>query len=458
MQTNYNERKKKIMKKALLATLIHFTLFTVFFIIILRQVIVADRERYGYIARNQADHIVTTIDCVMSRTNTLKTMIKENNGEIDWFDNVAEDIYLSIQDETGVSPKNVAIAPKGIVADVYPLEGNEKLVGFNFLDTSLKGNLEAKEAYEKGNTILTNPFELIQGGIGMGGRAAVLIRNGDTETLWGLVTVTIDFENLIEVLRLDNLKGMGVDYSLSYIDQDGSSKFIYGMKNLDKNSVKTQFHVRNLTWELDVKPSKGWVSMWNIVVAVLIVLVLSCFAGLLTYMMQNLRESNALLQHLSITDVLTGCYNRRAYEEKINEIVLQGLDDDFVYVSADLNGLKHFNDTFGHTVGDELLSGAAYCLQKGLGQYGSVYRVGGDEFVALIQVKEELLIGILEEMNSIVNSWKGNSVDHMSISIGVASHHELPDMTIEELIKEADAKMYEVKDAYYRKHAGRREI
>ncbi len=458
MQTNYNELQRSSIKKAFLFTLICFIMFTALYYIMLQRDLAADKERYGYIARNQAEHIVTTIDCVMSRTNTLKTMIKENNGNTAWFDNVAEDIYMSIQDETGVSPRNFAIAPNGVVSDVFPLDGNEEFIGFDFLDTSLEGNLEAKEAYENGSTILTNPFELVQGGIGMGGRASVLLQNDDTRYLWGLVTVTIDFDNLMEVLGLDNLQGMGVDYSLSYIDPDGRSQFMYGVSDLGSDAVKTQFSVRNLTWEIDVKPSRGWLSVWDVVFSMLVILIISCFAGILTYVMIQLRESNALLLRLSTTDTMTGCNNRRAYAEKIMELSSRKLDDDFVYVSADLNGLKQVNDTLGHTAGDELISGAALCLQSGLRPYGNIYRIGGDEFAALIRVKEESLAGVLENVKSIVDGWKGHSVDKVSVSIGYASHREFPDMSVEELGKIADQKMYEAKNEYYQKHDRRRRV
>ncbi len=219
----------------------------------------------------------------MSRTNTLTTMVKDHNGETDWFDNVAEDIYTNVKEETGVSLKNFAIAPDGVVSNVYPLNGNEQLIGFDFLDTSREGNLEAKEAYENGKTIITNPFELIQGGIGMGGRAPVVLQNNDGSSFWGLVTVTIDFENLIEVLGLDNLRGMGVDYSLSYIDPDGRTQFMYGGGDIDDNAVKTRFNVRNLTWEIAVEPNKGWMSVWTAVASVVIIMLLSCIVGVLTY-------------------------------------------------------------------------------------------------------------------------------------------------------------------------------
>ena len=455
-QTKQNIQQRNSIIKASLLSLICFIIFTVFYILIIKHELTEDKERYGYIARNQAEHITTTVDCVMSRTNTLKTMVKENNGGTSWFDDVAEDIYITVKEETGISLKNFAIAPNGVVSDVYPLPGNEQLIGFDFLDTSREGNLEAKEAYEKGKTIITNPFELIQGGIGMGGRAPVLLKNGDSRTLWGLVTVTIDFENLMEVIGLENLHGMGVDYSLSYIDPDGKAQFMYGGKNLGENTVKTQFKVRNLTWELEVQPSKGWISIWYVIVSMLVILIISFFIGVFMYMMFKLRESNALLMRMSITDTLTGCHNRRAYEDKVMELSSQKIEDDFVYVLADLNGLKRTNDTLGHAAGDELISGATLCMQNGFGPYGCIYRIGGDEFAALIHANEETFAGIMENLNSIMNSWKGQSVDKLSISIGYASHREFPDMTIDELGKIADKKMYEAKQEYYKYHDRRK--
>ena len=447
-----DEQHRNTINKAIISTLLCFILLTALYYMLLQHELARDKERYGYIARNQAEQIITTIDCVMSRTNTLKTMVKENNGDTAWFDDVAEDIYVSVKEETGISLKNFALAPKGVVSEVYPLEGNEKLIGFDFLDTSREGNLEAKEAYENSKTILTNPFELVQGGIGMGGRAPVILHTEYSHSLWGLVTVTIDFENLMEVIGLNNLKGMGVDYSLSYIDPEGNEQFMYGASDLGNDAVKTQFNVRNLTWELAVKPSKGWISGGDVVLSMLIILIISSFVGVITYMMMRLQNINSLLLHISTTDALTGCNNRRAYEEKIKELSSKKIDDDFVYVSADLNGLKHINDTKGHVAGDEMICGATYCLKNGFGPYGSLYRTGGDEFAALISAKEEDLAGIVENLNSIVDSWRGCSVDKISVSIGYASHREFPDKTILELSKIADKKMYDVKQEYYKTH------
>ena len=446
------KENKQYKKTTILSAFICFLILMLLYAGVLRNDIAAERERYRYIARNESEHIITLIDCVMARTTTLEAMIQDHDGETDWFDKVAGDIYDSVTEETGVSLKNFAIAPDGIVSDVYPLEGNEALIGFNFMDTSLKGNLEAKEAYEKGTTILTNPFELIQGGIGMGGRSPVILHNGDTETLWGLVTVTIDFENLIDVLRLDNLKGMGVDYAISYIEPDGSTNVMYTSGDPGKDAVKTQFTVRNLTWEIDVAPQKGWIRPWRVIASSLILLIISIFGGIFANMVIILYENNAMLRRISITDGLTGCLNRMAYEKMIDKLTQDGIDKDFVYISADVNGLKQCNDTLGHPAGDELLIGASSCMQKSFSPYGTLYRIGGDEFAALLHADKNTLDQIMKNVQELTQNWKGETVKEVSVSFGYAMYSEFPDATIDTLVKIVDERMYEVKREYYKHH------
>lgn len=452
---NYRKKNRHVKAFAFLSAFVFFVLLTVLYFFILFHDIASDKERFTYAARNQAEHIITKIDCVMSRTGTLKIMAQDHDSDTSWFDKVAEDLYTSVQRETGLTLKNFAIAPAGVVSNVYPLKGNQQLIGFDFLDTSLVGNIEAKEAYEKNATILTNPFRLIQGGTGIAGRSSVMLRNNGSETFWGLVTVTVDFDDLMNVIGLDHLHGMGVDYALSYIDADGNVQYMRGIRNLEGSKVKTTFRVRNLLWQLELKPADGWFSVWNVAMSMFLITILSFFAGIITFMMLRLQECNEILLNMSITDALTGCYNRRAYEERILELSSKKIHEDFVYVSADLNGLKHVNDTYGHSAGDELISGAKLCLQSGFGHYGDVFRIGGDEFVALIYAKEKSLPEILENVNSVIRNWKGRCIDSLSLSIGCASHQEYPDLTVQELCKIADKKMYAAKKEFYQKKNSR---
>ncbi|MCR5733666.1 MAG: sensor domain-containing diguanylate cyclase [Lachnospiraceae bacterium] len=446
MWKKFSKEQKRMV---IVSSAICFVFLFFVYIYLIQNDISAEKDRCRYIAENEADHIVTTIDCVMARTGTLRAMVQDHDGDTAFFNHVAEDIYTTVKEETGVDLKNFAIAPDGIVSEIYPLEGNESFLGFDFLDTSLLGNLEAREAYEEGNTILTNPFELVQGGVGMAGRAPVILRDGDERKLWGLVTVTIDLDNLIKVLRLDNLIGMGMDYTLSYIDENGEPQIIHEGGKPGKDPLRTRFSLRNLTWELAIEPSGGWVNPWRLVMSTLVIIIVSGFAGEFANMVFQLRQSNTMLRRLSNTDRMTGCLNRRAYEDALSELEKKLHDKSFIYVTADVNGLKQVNDNKGHLSGDELLCGASDCLQESFGEYGNVYRIGGDEFVAMLSVDEKKLKEILDKLKHLTDEWKGESVDKLSISVGCASRAEFPHAAVSTLVKTADERMYEAKREHY---------
>lgn len=154
---------------------------------------------------------------------------------------------------------------------------------------------------------------------------------------------------------------------------------------------------------------------------------------------------------LSENDQLTGLYNRRAYEIDISE--LSKSDEDFVYVSIDVNELKVINDSLGHEAGDEMLIGAADCMKRCFGHYGRIYRTGGDEFIALLHVVPERLDDVKKDFESTLIAWEGNIVDRVSASAGYVCKSEFPDYSIADIAKLADSRMYQEKTEWY-KHKG----
>ena len=437
----------------LIAVILIVVIFSVFFFI---HSVNEEKERYAYLAESKAEHTASVIDRVMARANTLTVLVIDHNGDTSFFKSAAKNIYDSVKAETGIALKNVGIAPGGVISDVYPLEGNENLIGFNMLDTEREGNAEAVRARDTGKTVLTNPFELVQGGIGMAGRAPVFLDTENGRQFWGLVTVTIDFDNLIKELRLNDLKEIGADYELSYIDGDGAGHIMATSGNIRADAVKKIFSVRDLTWELSLSPSGGWVPVWIIIMSVFVVFVLCGLAIAFTVLVFRLRERGDMLLHISQTDRLTGCYNRTAYEDALREYGKKGQKSNFVYVSVDINGLKKVNDTLGHAAGDELLCGAVECLQRSLGVYGDIYRIGGDEFAALLSADGETVRKATETLNAEVDGWSGRVVDKLSVSVGYVCQSEFPDYEIAALAKKADECMYESKLEYYSKSKNNR--
>ncbi len=83
----------------------------------------------------------------------------------------------------------------------------------------------------------------------------------------------------------------------------------------------------------------------------------------------------------ALTDSLTGLGNRRALTRALDGALAE--DTELVLALFDLDGFKHYNDTFGHPAGDVLLARLGGNLKKYVGARGTVYRMGGDEFCAL---------------------------------------------------------------------------
>ncbi len=151
------------------------------------------------------------------------------------------------------------------------------------------------------------------------------------------------------------------------------------------------------------------------------------------------------------TDELTGLYNRRAYEEDIYAHNDTPEEDDFNYISLDVNGLKVINDNQGHMAGDELIIGACQCMKKCLGPYGRLYRIGGDEFVAIIGCTQQKIKEVLADFDETIANWSGELVNSMSISYGYVSKEEKPELSVRQLGAIAEKRMYAAKEAHYRK-------
>lgn len=147
-------------------------------------------------------------------------------------------------------------------------------------------------------------------------------------------------------------------------------------------------------------------------------------------------------------DALTGIENRYAYEKYLQELIKKPLSENLIFISADVNSLKKVNDTQGHIAGDELLKGAAQIFSESFGNYGKVFRTGGDEFQATIFTDKDLN-DIQHSFENNMSNWSGKLVKEIHISIGYATTRTHPTTSYVDLAKAADQAMYKDKAAYY---------
>lgn len=161
-------------------------------------------------------------------------------------------------------------------------------------------------------------------------------------------------------------------------------------------------------------------------------------------------------QDTASTDFLTALPNARSIcahlEKEISRSSRGGFRTLGVLV-CDLNGFKSVNDNFGHLVGNRLLQEIAKNLEKACRPYDQVGRLGGDEFVFVLpEVTREQVNDLRPRLERAVEE-AGQSVCHsrvVTVSIGGAFFPE-DGLTAEELLSEADRRMYENKENHYQR-------
>ena len=157
------------------------------------------------------------------------------------------------------------------------------------------------------------------------------------------------------------------------------------------------------------------------------------------------KETSRTFRNMANTDSLTGVRNKHAYSENeiaINQKIQAGELEKLAVVVGDLNGLKYVNDTQGHAAGDQLIKDACALICEYF-THGAVFRVGGDEFVIVLQGKGyDTISEVISEFNrKVEENIKDNAV---VISIGYSVLNQ-EDQQLRDVFERADQMMYERK-------------
>ena len=159
-------------------------------------------------------------------------------------------------------------------------------------------------------------------------------------------------------------------------------------------------------------------------------------------------------QDSASTDYLTGLPNARSIcvhmEKELSRVRRAG--HSLTVLLCDLNGFKKVNDSFGHLVGNKLLQEIARRLKAACREYDQVGRLGGDEFVFVLPEITASTVKELRRRLELAVKEAGFAVCRrkvVTLSIGYA-HHPEDGVAADELLSEADRRMYESKEKYYR--------
>lgn len=425
------------------------------YMLVLKKSVAESRERYRYIAVNQSNIIRDSIDAVLARSFTLSTLVHDNDGGTAFFDRQAERIYQETKKDTGITLKNIAVAPGGIVEKAYPVAGNEALIGFDFMDETKPGNQEAIAAYQRGELVITNPFHLVQGGVGLAGRLPVFLDNDGKTDFWGLVTVTMDFDEMLGTIDLINLTNMGIDYELWYKNTDGERVTLSTSDQKPQNPVSYEIALRNLNWYFDVSPSNGWVDDSEAVIVFCIIFSLALLIALLLVNRGQIKRANEELRRLAHLDSLTSCYSRHY----VNTVLLDQRDGSwndpdarYSLVIIDIDNFKSINDTYGHDVGDRALIAISRVLEDNSKHSNGdcVIRHGGDEFIILFN--DVTRARFIKKLDSILNDVRKIHFPdikdiHFTVSMGGDYYISPEESTYYKMVHRADEKLYQAKES-----------
>lgn len=149
-------------------------------------------------------------------------------------------------------------------------------------------------------------------------------------------------------------------------------------------------------------------------------------------------------------DKLTGVKNTTAFDEKLLQLdrqILAGSCPPFSLVMVDMNGLKQINDTYGHEKGNLAIQAMVKTICD-LYKHSPVYRIGGDEFLVVVQNDDfdnqdtiwRQLVPYLHRRNDSTEPWL-----ELSFSAGRAQYEPGVDQSCKEVFRRADAAMYKVK-------------
>lgn len=226
--------------------------------------------------------------------------------------------------------------------------------------------------------------------------------------------------------------------------QPGHRLFLIGMLVLSACvGYDLAFYYFNRYLGVNISSTKGIASVGLVIFIAM--LLISFYLDLTEKMMQE-TERNFLIKS-AYTDELTQIHNRRYCMEYMTR-VKEMENPDYTVFCFDLNNLKITNDTLGHAQGDILIKSAAEVIVDAFEPHGIVARMGGDEFIAIVETDDS------EKISAMIGEFQGNIQKkneeipdlHLSIAYGYASCSP-KEYNIEKIYHIADGLMYENKQA-----------
>lgn len=390
-------------------------------------------------AATYTEHLQNDMYRGIAITDTLEEILISENGKIEKFQDIAEDIMTDYI-------QSIQIAPEGVVTDIYPEAGN-KDGKIDLIHDESRGEICR---YGRDNDLVTmqGPFALKQGGSGIAIRNPVYLEKATGESyFWGFTIVIIRVPDIFAD-SMQSLTDFGYDYCLSKTKSPFDDEYsIISASNESLNDPITyEFKLGCCSFRLAVMPKNGWGQENGFFLELFIGLCIILLLTGLTFAILLSEQHRENLKKLSVTDPLTGLLNRKGFDEQLHRLLQEDPNVNCVGIQMDIDDFKFINDMYGHAVGDVALKILAQSMKDNFADNAILCRNGGDEFsIILIGNTEEEARDKIEKFTLEQRHFTYNNEEHnFYISVGYAEFPKnCEDISV--LIRCAGMALYEVK-------------
>lgn len=215
------------------------------------------------LAGAEADHVAETVTKAMSkRVTILRGLAHFVESEIMPSAEPAPralDTLAAVATAFGQSADDVrvlAVAPQGVIRYVFPRETNEAALGLDLInDPRPHVHTDVERAVQSRAIVISDPFELTQGGTGVVARLAIY----DGPAFWGLVAMVFDWPKVLANLELGKAA-----HTVEVAIRDSAGRTIYGDSALfAATTVRSAIALGDRQWEVAARPGKAWVDIQN---------------------------------------------------------------------------------------------------------------------------------------------------------------------------------------------------
>lgn len=369
-------------KPVLLTVIIVFPLTVLLGAYLLISQLQRNRDKAYYLVDGVAEKLENAIETRVIDTDIFENLVISNGGEIKDFNTIAKKMC-----ENDSALRSIQLAPDGVIEYAYPVISNEEGIIDIFKDPDRKE--EALWAKDTGQTTLSGPYKLLQGGMGIVIRNPIYLSDGNgKDVFWGFSIAVVNVPNIFEVADIDELDKENYSYSVHrHVPNTEEIATIY--TNTDKpvgDAITVNINVPNSDWHLSVCPKDGWMSLATIFDEIIAIIVFAVLLSAVSAVFFTLLKQNRELKNQVYTDVLTGIYNYRFFDKKLKE--LSSTKAPFALFYIDIVNLMQICEKYGHKEVDTLINEISFRIKQSIGNKGCPIRMGREEFALIIPSDE----------------------------------------------------------------------